>query len=94
MKIVTANTLKSGRVVYLTKAGDWSAHIKEALVLADEEADAALQSAQARTLEIADVYLIDATEAAAPTGRARFREEIRSGGPTIEETSSLTTIGA
>ncbi len=85
MKAITGNELKSGRVVYLSAAGVWTEHLKDAAVFADDAADVALEAAQARVLDIADVYLIDVAEDAAPAGRAALKETIRAAGPTVRE---------
>ena len=82
MKIVTANRLSDGRVVYLAENSVWSADIAAARELDGETAQAALSDARQKIRDFADVYVIDA-ENVAPAGRTAFRETIRSAGPTV-----------
>ncbi|MEO0398401.1 MAG: DUF2849 domain-containing protein [Pseudomonadota bacterium] len=84
MKAVTANLLTDGRVVYLGPEGDWVERLQEAQLFADDAAaDAALASVAARIKDVADAYLIDATEDGAAAGREAIRETIRNNGPTV-----------
>lgn len=82
MKAITGNHLADGRVVYLAEDGSWADHINAARSFDDQEADTALQEANARTTEITDAYLIE-VEDGAPAGREALRERIRSAGPTV-----------
>ena len=83
MKAVTANRLTDGAVVYLDDDNQWTHDIAAAAQFSGDGAETALASAQARIGEIADAYLIDVGEDAAPTGRAALRETIRKAGPTV-----------
>jgi hypothetical protein len=85
MKIVTANRLDNGAVVYLDEGESWTTSLSEAAKFADPDAKSALASAQARVTEIADVYLVDVEENGALTGRETLRESIRRKGPTVRE---------
>lgn len=85
MKIVTANLLRDGRVAYLASDGGWAEDIADAALFDDAAGETALADAAKRTGEVADIYLIEASEAAAPEGRAALRETIRSAGPTVRE---------
>ena len=59
-KVVTANALIEGDVVYLTVDDQWTRHLSEAEVLTDEaDADYRLLQAQARAGEIVGAYLAD-----------------------------------
>lgn len=93
MKIVTANRLADGAVVYLSENATWTENIARARRLGDE-ADDALADALERVTEIASAYLVDIGPDGAPTGREARRENIRRRGPTVrpdlarEETTS------
>ena len=83
MKAVTANLLADGRVVYLAADGSWAERLAGAAIFEDDAAAHALTAAQARAIEIADAYLIEAEAGGAPAGREAFREAIRNCGPTV-----------
>ncbi len=81
-KVITANALIEGDVVYLTADDLWSRDLSEAEVLTDEaDADLRLLQAQARAGEIVGAYLADVRPA--PTGPepTHFREDFRRKGP-------------
>lgn len=82
-KILTANRLDDGLVVYLGKGG-WTANIDVARRAHDDDTAAALdyqgKQAAARN-EVADPYLIDLDD---DDGEPlRWRETIRANGPTV-----------
>lgn len=85
MKIVTANRLADGRVVYLDADKQWAEDISLSAIFEEEEAQSALAEAAVRSGEIADIYLIDANHDAQPAGRTALRETIRATGPTVRE---------
>jgi hypothetical protein len=81
-KVITANDLREGDVVYLTAQGGWSrTHGDAALFLAQDEAEAALARTAAQSLIIVGAYLADAK--AGPNGPepVHFREVFRTRGP-------------
>lgn len=81
-KVITANALLEGDVVYLTEADTWSRHLSEAEVLTDEaHADLRLLEAQARTAEVVGVYLADMRLDGDTPVPAHFREDFRRTGP-------------
>ena len=85
-KILTANRLDDGLVVYLGAAG-WTADIDVARRAHDDDTAAALdyqgRQAAARN-EVADPYLIDLDDNDDGDGEpVRRRETIRANGPTI-----------
>lgn len=87
MKIISANRLSDGIVVYLTGSG-WVVSIGAAAILNAEDAiDAGLATAKRAVAnrEIVDVAAIDVTldENSAPVP-VRLRERIRAFGPTVE----------
>ncbi|WP_204113987.1 DUF2849 domain-containing protein [Shimia biformata] len=82
-KVVTANALIEGDVIYLTEDGQWTRELSEAALLTDE-ADAQLRLLEAEQQQgaIVGAYLADAV--AGPDGRpapTHFREEFRRTGP-------------
>ena len=63
-KVVTANDLREGDVVYLTEVNNWSRHLAEAEVLQDEAtAKARLAVGSSDVLNIIGAYLADVTPA-------------------------------
>ena len=81
-KVVTANALLEGDVVYLTKQGHWTRHHHEADLIEDQAtADIRLLEAQALAHEVVGPYLADAV--AGPNGPepTHFREAFRTRGP-------------
>ncbi|MNS38038.1 hypothetical protein D3C72_702760 [compost metagenome] len=82
MKLLTANRLDDGRVIYLGEADAVVEAIDAARPLDAEAADAALALAQSRPGVFVNPYLIE-VEGRAPAGRDRLKERIRSAGPTV-----------
>jgi hypothetical protein len=82
VKVVTANRLGDGAVIYIGADGGFVERIALAARLGDDAAQAALDRARQFSTVIASAYLIDADEDG-PTGRERLRETIRMNGPTI-----------
>lgn len=81
-KIVTANALLEGDVVYLTADDRWSRHLSEAELIEDEaHAQLRLLKAEAQKQVVVGVYLADAK--AGPNGPepVHFREAFRAKGP-------------
>lgn len=82
MKLLTANRLNDGRVIYLGEADLAVETIDAARPLDDAAADAALAQAHSRPAVFVNPYLID-VEDRTPVGRDRLKERIRSVGPTV-----------
>ncbi|WP_281967882.1 DUF2849 domain-containing protein [Roseovarius nanhaiticus] len=81
-KVVTANALLEGDVVYMTEADTWTRHLSEAEILTDEaDADLRLLSAQGRASEVVGAYLADVAPGASGPQPTHFREEFRRTGP-------------
>jgi hypothetical protein len=81
-KVVTANDLRAGDVVYLTPAGQWSRFHSEAALFAEAEAaDAALARAAAQSLVVVGAYLADAKPGPHGPEPVHFREVFRTRGP-------------
>ena len=82
-KVITANHLLEGDVIYMTDAGAWTRDLAEAALLTDEaDADLRLIEAQQQKDVTVGAYLADAK--AGDDGRpepTHFREEFRRTGP-------------
>lgn len=81
MKMLTANALISGDVVYWTPSGAWVGAIEEAGLIADEAADEMLRAAEAN-IDLVSPYLVSMDGPAHPVAREKLRELIRAQGPT------------
>jgi hypothetical protein len=85
-QIVTANRLRDGIAVFLTRAGQWSERIDDAALALEPQAAAALE-ARARQDEKATLvtgsYLIDADRRDGRVRASHIRERMRSLGPTV-----------
>ena len=83
LKVLTANDLAGGQVVFLSETG-WSDRYADAWIFEDAAAaDAALDAARAATLTLADPYLIDVAAVDGLPVPTSYRERIRALGPTI-----------
>jgi hypothetical protein len=81
-KVVTANRLREGDVVYLTADNQWTPHHHEAELIEDEaQAQLRLMHAAGQKLVVVGAYLADAK--AGPNGPepVHFREAFRTRGP-------------
>ncbi len=81
-KVITANRLREGDVVYLAADDRWTPHHHEAELIEDEaHAQLRLLFAAAQKLYVVGPYLADAK--AGPNGPepTHFREEFRTRGP-------------
>ena len=81
-KVITANALIEGDVVYLTANDRWTRHMAKADLITDE-ADAQLRQLQAEGQSelVVGVYLADAIPGPNGPEPAHFREEFRRTGP-------------
>ncbi|HEX8471443.1 MAG TPA: DUF2849 domain-containing protein [Brevundimonas sp.] len=82
MKIVTANRLSDGRVIYVGADGSAVDDLSQAAVLDADQAESALAQAAARPDTFVNPYLVE-TDHGVFTGRDRLKESIRSAGPTV-----------
>lgn len=82
MKIVTANRLSDGRVIYLGANAEPVEALADAALFEDDGADAALIAAAAQPSTWVNPYLVEVT-GHTPSGRDRLKETIRSAGPTV-----------
>ena len=83
-KILTANRLRDGAVVYLGRDGNWSSEIATARFAHNDEEEQALKDAGAAAAKanlVVDVQVIDT--AVSDKRPLRLRELIRATGPTV-----------
>ncbi len=81
-QVVTANALRSGRVVWLTETGEWSTDLRRAAVLTDpDQAAQTLARAVARSSEVVGCYLADMRAGPLGPEPVHFRETFRRDGP-------------
>jgi len=81
-KVVTANRLREGDVVYLTTDDHWSLTHHEAELIDDEaHAQIRLLHAAAQKLHVVGAYLADAKSGPNGPEPVHFREEFRTRGP-------------
>jgi len=81
-KVVTANALLEGDVVYLTADDQWSRHLSEAEVIEDEaHGDLRLLDGNSQPDVVVGVYLIDVALEDGTPRPTHFREEFRTRGP-------------
>ena len=85
-QLVTANRLRDGIAVFLTRAGLWSEVIDDAALALEPQAAAALE-ARARDDEKATLitgpYLVDAERLDGRVRAGHIRERLRALGPTV-----------
>jgi hypothetical protein len=85
-KILTANRLHDGEVVFLTHSGQWSENIDGAVLATEPQAQAALEARgkeQERDNVVTGVYLFDAERREGHVFASHIKERIRSLGPTV-----------
>ena len=85
-QVMTANRLRDGDAVFLTRAGIWSEKIDDAALVQEPQATAALEARAAEdaiaTL-ITGQYLIDAERVDGKIRATLTRERIRTLGPSV-----------
>ena len=81
-KVITANALLKGDVVYMTAKGMWSRCLSDAEILEDEaDAQIRLLDASAQSSEVVGVYLSDVKRGPNGAEPIHFRENFRRTGP-------------
>lgn len=81
-KVLTANHLLDGDVIYWSKSGHWVDRFEDALYLDDEaRAHAVLRQAERQQDTVVGPYLADATLVDGRPAPAHFRERFRNTGP-------------
>lgn len=85
-QVMTANRLRDGDVVFLTRAGVWSEKIDDAVLAQEPQAIAALEARAAEDVKktlVTGQYLFDAERVDGKIRALHIRERIRTLGPTI-----------
>ena len=82
-KIVSANDLLSGDVVYLDGNHNWTRAIAEAAIVDDLEAADALLVGADQPGKVVGPYLLDVTRRDDGIDPDQFRERVRETGPTL-----------
>jgi len=83
-KVVSANDLRAGHVVYFSAADQWVRDIAEAEVIDDEaEAQLRLLTAMGHKTVAVGVYLVDVTRGPNGPVPVALREQFRAKGPSI-----------
>jgi hypothetical protein len=85
-QIMTANRLRDGDAVFLTRAGIWSEKIDDAALVQEPQATAALEARAADDVKatlITGQYLIDAERLDGKIRATLIRERIRTLGPSV-----------
>jgi len=81
-KVITANALIEGDVVYLTVNDSWTRQLSKADLITDEaDAQLRLLQAEAQSELVVGVYLAEAVSGANGPEPTHFREEFRRTGP-------------
>lgn len=81
-KVITANALIEGDVVYLAEDDTWTRDLRLAELITDEaEAQLRLLTAEAQTGTVVGVYLADAAPGDTGPEPTHFREDFRRTGP-------------
>ncbi len=84
-RVITANTLRDGRVAWLG-ADRWTPLLGEARIFAAEEAEAALALGQAaeRARLVVGVYAVEVDVRGGRPIPRRYRERLRAEGPSVD----------
>ena len=96
-QLVTANRLRDGVVVFLTRSGQWSEAIDEAALALEPEAAAALEAraqADEKSTLITGHYLVDAERLEGRVRATHIRERMRALGPTVRADLGKQADGA
>ena len=81
-KVVTANDLRSGEVIYLRFPHDWTPELSKASVITEDDlAQAGLAFAQGKSNVVVGAYLSDVVAEADGPKASHFRDTFRSTGP-------------
>ena len=86
LKVLTANRLNDGDVVYLTATGEWSVWLHDSGPAETAEQETALLNQAARAVQarlVVDPYLMPVAEDEGQLRPLSQREIIRAAGPTV-----------
>jgi hypothetical protein len=85
-QVMTANRLRDGDVVFLTRSGEWSLAIDNAVLAQEPQAAAALEArakADEKATLVTGSYFFDAERVDGKIKASHIRERIRTLGPTV-----------
>jgi hypothetical protein len=85
-QVMTANRLRDGEVVFLTRTGQWNERIDEAVLALEPEAAKALEQRAALDVQatlVTGPYLFEAERKNGKIRAIHMRERIRTLGPTV-----------
>jgi len=85
-QVMTANRLRDGDVVFLTRSGAWSEKVDDAVLAQEPQAVAALEARAAEDVKanlVTGQYLFEAMRVGGKIRADHMRERIRTLGPTI-----------
>ena len=85
-QVMTANRLRDGEVVFLTRSGHWNERIDEAVLAQEPQALSALETRAEEDVKATLVtghYLFDAERIDGKIRASHIRERIRTVGPTV-----------
>ncbi len=85
-QVMTANRLRDGDVVFLTRSGAWSEKIDDAVLAQEPQALAALETRAADDVKrnvVTGQYLFEATRIGGKIRADHIRERIRTLGPSV-----------
>jgi Protein of unknown function (DUF2849) len=85
-QVMTANRLRDGDVVFLTRSGEWALAIDNAVLAQEPQALAALElraKADEKATLVTGAYLFEAERIDGKLRAAHIRERIRAQGPTV-----------
>ena len=81
-KVITANDLRSGEVIYMCFNGGWVAQLRDAAVITNPDlAKSSLAFAEGQSDIAVGAYLSDVTDQANGPAATHFRDKFRSQGP-------------
>jgi Protein of unknown function (DUF2849) len=85
-QVMTANRLRDGEVVFLTRSGVWNEKIDEAVLALEPQAQKALEARAAEDVKatlVTGPYLFDAERINGRIRATHMRERVRTLGPTV-----------
>ena len=83
-KVATANRLREGEIVYLTKKGEWASSLQEAWFIEDDDSELVKWTEKAmKERVVVDAYIIDVDFIDGEICVRSQRERIRATGPTV-----------
>ena len=83
-KVVTANRLREGDIVYLTEQRAWSSNLQDAWVVAGDDSELLMWANEAeKKRDVVAAYLIEVERIGNQLSALSQRERIRALGPTV-----------